>query len=302
MAVELYDDIEQGERVKQWIKENGGGILLGIALAVAGIFGFRYWQDQQVQQNYAAAEYYRIVNDELVELNAAQPAGAAESSDETASETAGEDDSVALNQALSTLQNDYTDNLYAALATLQLADHKIRTDDLEAASQQYRFIIDNTDNQQMRALARLRLARTQLAMGQSDAVLQTLNGLSVQDAYAGLSARIRGEAYLAMNDREQALAAFEQAEEELGGNPDRMLELRLADLREVDVQALQEDAEQNLPPVFPGAGGAPLLPVPSAEQATRQPQIIINRPDDAGENTDAQTAAGDQTSGEGDQE
>ncbi len=248
MAVELYDDHEQGERVKQWMKDNGGGILLGVVLAVGGLFGFRYWQASQTQHAYNAGEIYAVVNDQIAEITA--NAGAA--ADPETGEQPVTDEGQMLD-ALATLQNDYSDNLYAALATLQVADYKIENDDLEAASSQYQFIINNSDNQQIRAIAILRLARTQLAQQQPETALQTLSGLPADSGQEAMAARIRGESYIALGQREQALAAFEQAEEDLGGTPDRMLELRLADLRDIDVDSLlQNAAATETPPVFDG--------------------------------------------------
>ena len=58
MAVELYDDHEQSERVRNWISENGVSIVMGVVLALAGIFGWRQWQDYQVVQAPLAKEYY----------------------------------------------------------------------------------------------------------------------------------------------------------------------------------------------------------------------------------------------------
>ena len=59
---DIYDSHEQGERVKSWLRENGGAILMGLVLAFGGLFGFKQWQVWQagkVQQ--ASAEYETLV-------------------------------------------------------------------------------------------------------------------------------------------------------------------------------------------------------------------------------------------------
>lgn len=287
MAVELYDDHEQGERVKQWLKDNGGGILLGLALAAGGVFGFRYWQDNQQQQAYQASGYYRVVTDQLAELAAA--ADAQNETSEDAPDNAGE---TAMLEALAALQNDHSGNLYAALATLQYADHNLRNDDVQGAAQQYQFVIDNSGNQQMRSLAALRLARVQLGMDDAQAALQTLESLPAATNHAGLAARIRGEAYLAMNDREQALSAFEEAEQELGGSPDRMLELRLADLRDVDIDKLLEDAPAaQAPPVFNETSSRPaeIISTPTISADGEPVQLRIPEAGEAPQSADSGT-------------
>ena len=137
--VEVYDDYEQGERVKKWIKENGSGVIFGVAIALAGLFGYRYWQDQQLVSGYQAAENYRIVTEQLTELSVATASADAEG-DEPSAEVASAQ--AALNQALSTLQGDHSNNLFASLASFKMAEQNLKDGDLQAAANQYQFIID----------------------------------------------------------------------------------------------------------------------------------------------------------------
>ncbi|WP_242163197.1 tetratricopeptide repeat protein [Lysobacter sp. M15] len=62
MAIdELLDEHEQGERVRSWLRSNGGGILGGILLGLAAIGGWQWWQKQQHQQRAQAGERYQSV-------------------------------------------------------------------------------------------------------------------------------------------------------------------------------------------------------------------------------------------------
>ena len=45
--VEIYDDREQGERVKKWLLENGSAIVMGLVIAFGGLFGMNQWQAWQ---------------------------------------------------------------------------------------------------------------------------------------------------------------------------------------------------------------------------------------------------------------
>ena len=239
MAVELYDDIEQAERVKQWLRDNGSGIVIGLLLAVGGIFGFRYWQQYQMAQNLDAAAHYNILQEQL-------PLTAAADAPETAS--------VAVEQAAARLQQDYADNLYATLASLQLADRHIEAGALEAAVDEFDFIIGQSDAGDLANIAKLRKARVLIDLEQPDAALQVLETVADAQYYAALIARVRGEAYLAKGDTEQALAAFTDVEAELGGSPDRLVALRLQSLQKPDLDALLEQAggsSGNLPTTIP---------------------------------------------------
>src|SRR5690625_302799 len=75
MAVELYDEHEQSERVRKWIKEYSATIAMGLILAFAGIFGFRYWQDHRAEQLALGSEYYQVIQG-LAEQGDAEAAAA----------------------------------------------------------------------------------------------------------------------------------------------------------------------------------------------------------------------------------
>ena len=47
MALDVYDDYEQGERVRQWLANNWASIALGIALGLALILGWQWWKSHR---------------------------------------------------------------------------------------------------------------------------------------------------------------------------------------------------------------------------------------------------------------
>ena len=65
MAVELYDEHEQSERVRGWLRENGAALVIGVVLALGGIFGFRQWQGYQDAQAAMASDFYTAVQQEI---------------------------------------------------------------------------------------------------------------------------------------------------------------------------------------------------------------------------------------------
>ena len=66
MAIDdLLDEHEQSERVRNWLKNNGAGLIGGIALGLAVIFGWQWWQKHQVQQSMQANLDYQAVLDSL---------------------------------------------------------------------------------------------------------------------------------------------------------------------------------------------------------------------------------------------
>ena len=59
MAIDdLLDEHEQGERVRSWLRNNALGILGGLALGIAAIYGWQWWGKHQAQQQYQAHSTY----------------------------------------------------------------------------------------------------------------------------------------------------------------------------------------------------------------------------------------------------
>ena len=60
---DLYDTHEQGERVKNWLRENGSAIVMGLVLAFGLMFGFKQWQAWETgKRQQASAEYQVLVS------------------------------------------------------------------------------------------------------------------------------------------------------------------------------------------------------------------------------------------------
>ncbi|GAL21617.1 Mlr7403 protein [Vibrio maritimus] len=65
--MELYDSEEQQvEAIKDWWKENGKAVVLGVVVGLGGLFGWRYYQDSVVQAQEAASEQYSKAVESMV--------------------------------------------------------------------------------------------------------------------------------------------------------------------------------------------------------------------------------------------
>lgn len=205
MAVELYDEHEQGERVRNWIREFAPAIVIGLVLAFAGIFGFRQWQGHQAGQRAMAADYYELVRQELEQ----ERLESAQSQYEVMRDSVGR-------------------NAYAGLAGMQLAAAHVDNGQLGAAERIYRDILDERHFRSLWPVATLRLVRVLEAQGEIEAALELLDA-PAPVGYAAAWAEARGDLHFERGRLEQARMAWQEALDNQtadGGNP-RLLQIKI---------------------------------------------------------------------------
>jgi predicted negative regulator of RcsB-dependent stress response len=206
MAVELYDEHEQGERVRKWIREYGISIVTGLVLAFGGIFGFRYWQDHQANQKVVAANLFTVIQTE-VEAGRSTEAQA----------------------QFETLQAQVPRSAFVGLSALVLAAGHIDDGRLEPAARLYREVLDKRRMESLWPVARLRLARVLEAQGHLQDALGVLDGVAVPPGHKAAWAELRGDLLLGLGRRDEARLAFEQAIDagEGGALGQRMLQMKI---------------------------------------------------------------------------
>jgi predicted negative regulator of RcsB-dependent stress response len=202
--MEQYTDDERVEDLKKWWQENGVSIMVGIALGVAAIFGWRYW----VSHRDAQAEQASLAYDAFIE--------AVEKPDADQARQRGQG-----------LLTDFPNSAYAALATLRLAKLAVDRGDLVTAIQQLQWVIDHAQLDELRDIARLRLARVLFAAGQAteaETLMERVNTASL----TAEREELRGDLYLAGNDPAKARIAYAAALAAGGSSP--LLRIKLDNL------------------------------------------------------------------------
>ncbi|KAE8437087.1 YfgM family protein [Vreelandella piezotolerans] len=190
---ELRSEEEQLEVVKRWWKENGTSLIAGAVLAAAGVFGWNAWQNyQEGKAEAASARYQQLIN---------MTAG-----------TTLEDDQLSEAQTLiDELTDDYGNTLYAELAQLLEARLAVEQDDLSTAKQALQDVASHSSRRYVQSVAWLRLARIEVAQGNPEAALALLDQ-PISDALAAQQANVRGDAFFAQNQPEQAREAWQTAQ------------------------------------------------------------------------------------------
>ncbi|MBZ5487137.1 tetratricopeptide repeat protein [Halomonas aquamarina] len=183
---------EQLDVIKRWWKENGTSLIAGAVLAAAGVFGWNAWQNYQEGQSEAASvRYQQLVSIATAdELDEQQAAGARE--------------------LIAELTDDYGKTLYADLALLLDARIAVQQDDLDAAREALEQVADGSSRRFVQSLAWLRLARLEVASNNPDAALELLDE-PISDSLAAQRADVRGDAFAALGQTEQARSAWQEA-------------------------------------------------------------------------------------------
>ena len=186
MAYDLEEQ-EQLATVKGWWHDNGTKLLTVIAVVAvvgSGWQGWRIWQANQSQQ--AGAQYEALVK-------AAQ-----------------EGDAKALRDAGGTLVESFPRTLYASMGALVAARFHVERADLKNAKAQLQWVVDRSPSDEMRDLARLRLAAVLLDEKSHDealALLEAKHAAPLEGQYAAL----KGDILVAKNKPADAKVAYRLA-------------------------------------------------------------------------------------------
>jgi predicted negative regulator of RcsB-dependent stress response len=208
---------EQWELAKQKARELWIYVVGGVVLGLGALGGWNWWQDRRETQAETASARY----DELLD--------AYSRNDQSRGQT-----------LLDELKNEYAWTPYPALGALIAARAQVEANELDKAAASLKFVMDNAHDEELRMIARLRLARVLSAQNKHDEALATL---TVEDA-GGFAERIadtRGDVLLAKGDREGALKEYLAAR---SGAADGTVDVDLLDLKIRDLGGT--------PPATPG--------------------------------------------------
>ena len=209
MAYDLEEQ-EQIAALKAWWKDYGNLVAAGVAacaLTVAGWQGWRYYQSSQAT---AAVTLYE-------QLDRAEHAGDHKKVRDIAAEITGK----------------YGSTAYGAFAALSAARASFNTGDLAGAKAQLQWVIDNAKDDEIRDVARLRLAGVLLDEKNTDEALKLVEVKS-GESMSGLYADLKGDILFAQGKRTEARSAYQLAlDRSEAGSPYRAtLQLKLDSLGE----------------------------------------------------------------------
>ena len=212
MVVEEYlSEKEQWEQVTRWVRENGLWIVAGIVVGAAGLGGWHWYQDHvDSVGSQASAKYTQLV------------------------QAFGKSDRTAGFVALGELERDYPSSPYVDQAKLIAARVYVDDGSLDKAVAELQSVVEHSKDAELALLARLRLARVQIAQKKPDAALATLNGLKA-GAFEPRMHEVLGDAYYAKGDKAGALKEYMSAK--VGDMVAQSLDPQSLDLKIQDLTA-----------------------------------------------------------------
>ncbi len=202
---------EQLDELKKWWAINGKSVLMGLAIVLLAVAGWRYWTGSQAaKQEEASAIYEQIAA--AVEANQT----------DVITERAG------------ALISQYSNTPYAVLAALTLAKTKQAAGDQAAAQSYLQWVLDHNSDEALNHIARLRLAATLWSQNKPDEALTLLKSVD-PGAYVARYEELRGDILASKGDVEGAKQAYKIALEkkESGADDIALLQMKLDDLGSV---------------------------------------------------------------------
>ena len=160
--------------------------MVTLVVAVAGIFGYQAWQNQQE----ASADQASVIYEDLVEA-------------------------VVNDSPLQALSDDDISTGRFLAGRLRDVYKRQEVGDLAGAEKELRWILDNGVDASLEPIVRLRLARVLLAQDETDAAYDVVTVLSEESAFASSIAEVRGDIALAQGDERGAYDAYLRATEAL---------------------------------------------------------------------------------------
>jgi predicted negative regulator of RcsB-dependent stress response len=187
MAVYDLEEQEKLDDLKAWWEQNSkyvSAAVVVVALVVIGVQGWRWYQRTQAEQ---ASVLYQAV-----------------------SQAARANDVSKAKEPASQIVDRFARTAYAPRAALLYAKMLYDSGDKAGARAQLQWVVDHASGDELKAIARFRLAQAMLDEKQYDDALKTLD-VKTDDAFAGLFADLKGDILAAAGKSAEAKSAYETA-------------------------------------------------------------------------------------------
>ena len=186
MALDLEEQ-EQVAELKAWWKQHGTRVLSVVVAVAVGFAGWTVYRSYAQSQAQQASVLYEQV-----------------------AKAAGANDAKALRDASGALVESYSGTAYASMGALLAARYYYDRNDPKSAKAQLQWVLERGYSDDLKDLARLRLAAVLLDEKAYDEALKLLEAKPAA-AYEAQYAALRGDVLVARNQAAEAKAAYKLA-------------------------------------------------------------------------------------------
>lgn len=184
MSAYDLEEQEQLAALKAWWKQYGNLVLTAITLAMLALAAWNGWSWYRASRTAEAASLY-----------------------ETLQKAARANDFKAARDASGTLLEKYPGTVYGPLAALVSAKINYQAGDLKTAKAQLQWVIDNTREEPLKSIARLRLAHVLVDEKAYDEALKVVSA-KPSPAFEALFGAMRGDVHLVQKNKAEARSAY----------------------------------------------------------------------------------------------
>ena len=204
---------EQIAAIKNWWKNNGNSLLIGIGLALIVVFGWKAYQSGVVESKTEASLLYQ------------QMIGAA-----TSTEFSDPEEGSTVSYLAKELKTKFSDSEYAIYAALFIAKELVADAKYDEAKNEFNWVLDNTEDQRIVHIVNGRLARIYSIQGDNEAALKLL--VATDPAFEASFQEIIGDIKLRLSEKQAAISAYTKAYQLVKSNPQSLplLAVKLSNL------------------------------------------------------------------------
>ena len=182
---DLLSEKEQIDQIRSWWSEYGGYVIFGIAAGALLLFGVNYYQNSKLDAQVQASALYESLTNYVVD-------GKLEQAEVAADE----------------LGTTYADTSYSSQAKLAMARLYMDKNRDQDAADALSAVLDGPASDELKQVARLRLARILLYQDKPQDVVDLLEGQESEGFAPGFG-EVLGDAYHALGRIADAEAAYQ---------------------------------------------------------------------------------------------
>lgn len=203
---EYETEEQQVEAIKRWWSENATSLILGAGIGVLSLGGWSYYVESKSEHRLQASDIYVSIVKQVQANNV---------------------DAENIKKA-DQLIAEYEDTPYAALSSLTLAAYEFNQGNVEKAISRLQWASENAQEEEVKHIARLRLASILVSQKKYDEA-QALLSSEHPAAFNSRYEELKGDAFVAKGEIEQARIAYDKAIKQ-SVSSSRWLKLKRQDL------------------------------------------------------------------------